>query len=256
MSEKLTVAGTLIGELEAKLGYSFRQPGVLERALTHRSYTKEKTGSSRGASNEQLEYLGDTVLGLLVSEHLIRAHPRESEGELSKRRSRLVSEVHLHRVAQRLGLGEHLLVGRGEERAGGRNKKALLADAVEALLAAVYLDGGLEKAREAVGRWVLDAVAGDDPLTTDYKTALQELLQDRKLPAPLYAVVKTHGPEHRKVFVVRAEVAGQPASEAEGESKKAAEQAAARIALEGLASQPSSLPASQQVKRRPGSTKL
>lgn len=237
MSEKLPVAGTRIEELEAKLGYSFRQPDVLERALTHRSYTKEKTGSSRGASNEQLEYLGDSVLGLLVSEHLMQAHPRESEGELSKRRSRLVSEVHLHRVAQRLGLGEHLLLGRGEERAGGRSKKALLADAVEALLAAVYLDGGLEKAREAMGHWVLGAVDGEDLLTTDYKTALQELLQNRKLPAPVYAVVKTRGPDHRKVFVVRAVVAGQPAAEAEGESKKAAEQAAARIALEGLANQ-------------------
>jgi ribonuclease-3 len=226
--------------LEAKLGYSFRNVELLERALTHRSFTKDKsavgeqTARRGGASNELLEYLGDSVLGLVASEHLIQAHPEAGEGELSKRRSRLVSEVHLHRAAQRLGLGEHLLLGRGEERAGGREKKALLADAVEALIAAVYLDGGLEKARAAVGRWVLDAVDGEDLLATDYKTALQELLQERKLAAPRYQVIKESGPEHRKIFTVRALVEGRAPAEAEGASKKAAEQAAARIALERL----------------------
>lgn len=221
-------------ELEAKLGYGFRDADLLERALTHRSFIKEKTGSGRGASNELLEYLGDSVLGLVVSEHLCQAYPQAGEGELSKRRSQLVSEAHLHRAAERLGLGKHLLLGRGEERAGGREKKALLADAVEALIAAVYLDGGLEKAREAVRSWVLEAVDGDDLLTTDYKTALQELLQERKLPAPRYEVVKERGPEHRKIFTVRAWVDGREMAEAEGATKKAAEQAAARIALQEL----------------------
>jgi ribonuclease-3 len=232
--ENLSIEAGQQRELEAKLGYSFHDPELLERALTHRSHVKEKTGGSRNASNELLEYLGDSVLGLVVSEHLIQTHPQAGEGELSKRRARLVSEAHLHRAAQRLGLGEHLLMGRGEERAGGRGKKALLADAMEALLAAVYLDGGLEAARQAVIRWVLEAVDAGDLLTTDYKTALQELLQERKMSAPRYFVVKERGPEHRKTFTVRAMFEGHEPTEGEGETKKSAEQAAARIALETL----------------------
>lgn len=227
----MTIGMQRRGELESRLGHSFGDAGLLERALTHRSYVQEKTAGARSASNELLEYLGDSVLGLVVSEHLLRSHPQAGEGELSKRRSRLVSEAHLHRAAERLGLGEFLLLGRGEERAGGRQKKALLADAVEALLAAVYLDGGLEKAREAVSRWVLDGVDGEDLLTTDYKTALQELLQERKQAAPCYEVVSQRGPEHRKIFTVRALIDGRNMAEGEGPTKKAAEQAAARIAL-------------------------
>jgi ribonuclease-3 len=230
----LTLSEQRREELEAKLGYGFGNAELLERALTHRSYVKEKTGSGRGASNELLEYLGDSVLGLAVSEHLIQGHPLAAEGELSKRRSQLVSEAHLHRVALRLDLGPYLLLGRAEERAGGREKKALLADAVEALIAAVYLDGGLEKARQAVSRWVLEYVDGDELLVTDYKTALQELLQERRMAAPRYEVVKESGPEHRKVFTVRAMIEGREAAEAEGASKKSAEQAAARIALAAL----------------------
>ena len=222
-------------ELERKLGYSFQDRDLLERALTHRSHVREKTGGTRKASNESLEYLGDAVLGLLVSEHLIRNHPAATEGELSKRRARLVSEAHLVAAARRLRLGQHLLLGRGEDRAGGREKKTLLADAVEALLAAVYLDGGLEAARLAVSRWVLDAVDESDPTATDYKTGLQELLQERKLAAPRYVVIKERGPEHRKIFTVRALIDEQAVAEADGDSKKAAEQAAARIVLERLA---------------------
>jgi ribonuclease III len=239
----LSISAAHRAELEAKLGYSFRDVDLLETALTHKSYIKEsgslkeKTGTARATSNELFEYLGDSVLGLLVSEQLIKANPQAGEGELSKRRSQLVSEAHLHRVAQRLGLGEYLLVGRAEERAGGRNKRALLADAVEALIAAVYLDGGLEKARGSVGRWVLEAVDGEDLLTTDYKTALQELLQQRRRGAPRYVVVKERGPEHRKLFTVQVMIGGEKVGEGEGDSKKAAEQAAARIALEELARQ-------------------
>jgi ribonuclease-3 len=235
---KLSIASPQREELESKLGYRFADGELLERALTHRSCTREKTGVPRGASNELLEYLGDAVLGLVVSEHLIRAYPQAEEGELSKRRSRLVSEAHLFRAAQRLNLGEHLLLGRAEERAGGRDKKALLADAVEALLAAVYLDGGLEAARQAVARWVLQAVDAEDLLATDYKTALQELLQERRQAAPRYVVVKERGPEHRKIFTVRALIEGREVAEAEGQTKKAAEQEAARIALQDLAAQP------------------
>jgi ribonuclease-3 len=240
----LSISAAHKAELEAKLGYSFVDDELLQRALTHRSYAKgakgsggNQTGAASNASNELLEYLGDAVLGLLVSEFLVQAYPEASEGELSKRRSQLVSATHLHHAAERLGLGKYLLLGRGEERAGGRAKKTLLADTMEALLAAVYLDSGLEKARKAVGRWVLDAVDGEDLLTTDYKTALQELLQQRKLQAPRYVVSRERGPEHRKVFTVRALVAGESIAEGEGNSKKSAEQAAARIALEELTRQ-------------------
>ncbi len=224
-----------IPELEAKLGYHFAQSELIEKALTHRSHLSGQTGGPRHASNELLEYLGDSVLALLVSETLIQRHPQEGEGDLSKRRSRLVSEAHLYQAAARLGLGAYLRLGRGEERAGGRGKKALLADAMEALLAAVYLDGGLEPAREFVRRWVLESVDGpvdgDDLPATDYKTELQEALQERKLPAPRYVVVKESGPEHRKIFTVQVLIEGKAAAAAEGETKKAAQQAAARIAL-------------------------
>ncbi|MSO20117.1 MAG: ribonuclease III [Acidobacteria bacterium] len=220
-----------ISELEARLGYCFAQRGLIEKALTHRSHLTGQTGGPRHASNELLEYLGDSVLALLVSETLIQRHPLEGEGDLSKRRSRLVSEAHLYQAAERLGLGAYLRLGRGEERAGGRGKKALLADAMEALLAAVYLDGGLEPAREFVKRLVLEPVDGEALPATDYKTELQEALQERKLTAPRYVVVKESGPEHRKIFTVQVLIQGEAAAVAEGETKKAAQQAAARIAL-------------------------
>ena len=225
-------------ELEHKLDYSFQDRDLLSLALTHKSRAFEKHARATARdSNERLEFLGDAVLGFLVSEALVAQFPDLSEGQLSKATSRLVSSDHLHEVALRLGLGTFLLLGRGEEMSGGRTKRTLLADSMEALIAAIYLDGGYAAAR----RFVLDHVVGDmDELfageneVTDFKGALQELVQARKLPPPRYRVVATGGPEHSKRFTVEVEVAGEKTARAEGSSKKTAQQQAAALLLEQL----------------------
>lgn len=221
-------------ELESALGYAFRDRHLLVRSLTHTSSTQESTASDDALSNEQLEFLGDAILGFLVSEVLMRRCPHYSEGRLSKLKSHLVSAAHLYPAAQRLDLGRYLRLGKGEERSGGRTKKALLVDAFEALVAAIYLDGGIEPARAFVNRCILDGVDEEQVRFEDYKSELQELLQGRHAPQPRYVVVRERGPEHSKVFTVQLRIAGERIAQAEGDSKKAAQQAAARIALEKL----------------------
>ncbi len=240
--------------LEAALGYHFASRELLARAFTHRSSAHEKSPSAAvresGAAgdkagvrdsaaardNEQLEFLGDAILGFVVSDALLATHPDYPEGRLSKLKAHLVSASHLHAVAARLRLGDYLLLGRGEEMSGGREKKALLANAVEALIAALYLDGGMEPVR----RFILQHVIGEaepgseEALATDYKSALQELVQSLKLPQPRYAIVEERGPEHAKTFLVEARVGKEWASRAEGLSKKSAGQKAAQEILRRL----------------------
>jgi len=219
-------------QLEEILGYAFQRPELLVQALTHSSLAHE---SGDGAPhNEQFEFLGDAVLGFLVSARLFESFPGSDEGGLSKMKAHLVSAAHLFSVAGRLNLGRFLLLGRGEEKSGGRNKRALLVDAVEALIAALYLDGGIAAAGQFVSRWVIGEglQQGIEVFPTeDYKSALQEYVQARQLSQPRYRVVEERGPEHRKVFVVEVRLGADRAASAEGPTKKASEQAAARAAL-------------------------
>lgn len=215
--------------LENALGYRFCDKQLLRRALTHRSHVYEKGGQH----NEQLEFLGDAVLGFLVSEALVHARPELSEGRLSRLRARLVSATHLYEVADRLELGRYLLLGRGEEHTGGRHKRALLADALEALIAAIYLDGGVEAARRFVCEHIAVRLKEAEPVT-DYKGALQELAQARKLPAPKYVTVAERGPAHARIFTVEARIGRQWSALGEAPSKKDAGQQAARRLLERL----------------------
>jgi ribonuclease-3 len=222
--------------LEEALGYHFVRRDLLARAVTHKSSVYEKTSSSAATDNEQLEFLGDAILGFVVSDALVAVHPDYPEGRLSKLKAHLVSASHLHAVAARLQLGRYLLLGRGEEMSGGREKKALLANAVEALIAALYLDGGMEPARGFVVQHVMVEVEpySEGALETDYKSALQELAQSLKLPQPRYAIVEERGPEHAKTFLVEARVGREWVSRAEGLSKKSAGQKAAEQILRRL----------------------
>ncbi len=232
-------------ELETLLGHRFRQVEWLERALTHSSRLPEldagKAVEDRFADapedNEKLEFLGDAVVGLLVSEYLATNFPRWSEGRLSKSRAELVNTASLHEAARRLGLGQYLRLGRGEEKTGGREKPAVLADAYEAVVAAIYLDAGLDAARGFVQRSLLDEVIGEVAQRLgqpDHKSGLQEFLQSRGLPPAEYRVVSEVGPDHRKTFVVEVWVGGRAIASGNGSSKKEAEQVAARLAREQL----------------------
>ena len=227
--------------LERAIGYSFRDSGLLRRALTHRSYAHEMSiaGELAIADNEQLEFLGDSVLGALVSELLVRQFPLLSEGRLSKLKAHLVSAVHLVEVARALDLGAHLLLGRGEEMSGGRGKRALLADGLEALIAAIYLDTGLEAARAFVARHVAGDLEtqpeGEDLLLSNFKSALQEAAHARGLPLPRYVVVGETGPEHAKTFIVEVRLGRDWVVQAEAQTKKAASQKAAELLLAKLA---------------------
>ena len=222
--------------LEAALGYHFASRELLARAFTHRSSVHEKPSSAAANDNEQLEFLGDAILGFVVSDALVAAHPDYPEGRLSKLKAQLVSASHLHAVAARLRLGDYLLLGRGEEMSGGREKKALLANAVEALIAALYLDGGMEPARRFIVQHVIGEAepSSEVALATDYKSALQELAQSMKLPQPRYAIVEERGPEHAKTFLVEVRVGRDWVSRAEGLSKKSAGQKAAQEILRKL----------------------
>jgi ribonuclease-3 len=223
--------------LQQAIGYRFRDRGLLEHAMTHTSRANEDV-SGGVRDNESMEFLGDAVIGFVVADVLFREFPEFDEGEKSKTKAALVSTTTLARQAERLALGDHLLLGRGEEKTGGRRKQALLADGYEALIAAIYLDGGIEHARAFIvrefsallGEVRQHGVAGPQ----DYKSALQELLQSRELPLPEYRLVGTLGPDHRKLFQVEVVVNGESLSESSGPSKKEAEQDAARVALEKL----------------------
>jgi len=229
-----------LGKLESSIDYRFSNPALLDRALTHSSAANEsRAGSGSGPTlgdNEQLEFLGDSILGFLIAEALVRRQPESREGELSRLKAHLVSAAHLHGVARRLDVGSYLELGRSEEMSGGRGKKTLLVDALEALIAALYLDGGIEPVRRFVAAHVLDApFAGDEeagtdiqPAITNFKSALQELAQSRKLPQPRYAIVRERGPEHSKTFTVEVRVGKDWAGQAEGRTKKVAAQRAAR----------------------------
>jgi ribonuclease-3 len=230
------VAGDLAA-LEAKLAYTFRDRSLLERALTHRSWAFENSTGARPAleSNEQLEFLGDAVLGLLASELLVSRYPDLGEGRLSQFKARLVSANHLHDRARQLDLGTYLRLGRGEEVTGGRSKKTLLADALEAVIAAIYLDGGLEAARSFVLRHIVSGVDLEQVAERqDCKSLLQELAQARGLPAPRYRTVGAAGPDHLKVFTVEVSLGPGLSARAEGTSLKAAGQRAAEILVRRL----------------------
>ena len=225
-------------QIEDILGRSFTRPELLEQALTHSSLAHESGDSA--AHNEQLEFLGDAVLGFVVSARLIQQFPGASEGQLSKIKAHLVSATHLHQVAKRLELGRFLKLGRGEEKSGGRAKRALLVDAMEALIAATYLDGGIVAAENFIVRCVIagELEAGLQAFQTeDHKSALQEYAQARQMPQPRYRVAEQRGPEHQRVFVVEAVVGEGCIASAEGGTKKGAEQAAARAMLAKLQQQ-------------------
>jgi ribonuclease-3 len=217
--------------LEAAMGYRFRDRGLLEHALTHRSRANEDvTGGV--FDNESLEFLGDAVLGFVIADMLFRRFPERDEGQKSKLKATLVSATALSRRAEALDVGRHLLLGRGEEKSGGRSKPALLADTYEALIAALYLDGGIDAARRFIDREFGDAMAeaGRSRVVDDHKSELQESLQARGLPLPDYVVADEQGPAHQRVFVVDVRVAGEVVARGEGRTKKEAEQDAARRA--------------------------
>jgi ribonuclease-3 len=226
--------------LEGAIGHRFTDRALLERALTHKSRAHEVSGQTApGCDNEQLEFLGDAILGFLVSESLVRRFPDAGEGRLSKLKAHLVSAAHLHRVAQELGLGDYLYLGRGEERSGGRAKKTLLSDALEALIAGMYLDGGLAPARSfiearIVGEGVF-AGAGAESSVHDYKSALQEAAQSLALPPPRYTTTNEEGPDHSKLFTVEVRLGTAWVARAQGPSKKEAGQKAAREILRQIA---------------------
>jgi len=239
--------------LEKAIGHVFSAPELLERALTHSSQARESemlrpTTGERAPDNEQLEFLGDAVLGLVTTEELFRRFPQFNEGQLSKLRAHLVSKHHLIRVAEELELGRYLRLGRGEEKSGGRNKAALLVDALEAVVGAVYLDAGLEAARTLILPLIIlpeleeFVSTGKAAKVTDYKSALQETLQAATRPQPAYVLVKESGPEHQKTFTIEARLFAQGSSQvefvgrAEGSTKKNAEQDAARQVLDYLGS--------------------
>lgn len=219
--------------LEEHLGHRFRDPDLLDLAFAHRSWANEQ---GREESYERLEFLGDAVLGLVTAEWLYERYPELPEGDLSRRKAVLVSQPMLARHAESLGLGDLLRLGVGEERSGGRRKASLLADALEAVFGAVYVDAGMEPARRAIRRFLEEAAAERDRhLHVDAKTRLQELTQAHGWDLPEYLLVEAAGPDHRKLFTIECRVAGESVGRGEGTSKKLAEQRAAAAALKLLA---------------------
>jgi ribonuclease-3 len=225
-----------IVKLESTLGYTFGNRDLVERALTHKSYSHE-IGTDESPDYESLEFLGDSILGFVISEFLYLTYPDLSEGDLSKIKSQLVSARQLHLLSRDLDLGRYLNLSRGEDRTGGRRKRALLADLFESLTAAIYLDGGIHAAREFILRVFQDRfedIARDEMLFRDHKSALQEQLHGMGSPSPVYQVVKESGPDHRKEFLVSVSSEGTVLAHGKGRSKKAAEQEAAETAITRL----------------------
>jgi ribonuclease III len=224
-----------VDSLQSSLGYRFKSRALIDEALTHSSLVNEqKTSSAR--HNERLEFLGDAVLSLVMSEYLASALPQSSEGTLSKLKAQVVSETSLARVARRLGLGEHLKLGRGEDRSKGREKDSLLADALEAVLAAVFLDGGFDASRTVARDIFAEELANiaaqqEQPGASDYKTQFQEWCQKRHDTLPHYMTVRESGPDHQKIFEVELSIQGDVVGVGSGRSKKEAEQQAAKQAL-------------------------
>ncbi len=219
--------------LEEKLQYTFRSPALLENALTHSSYANEHRGAGL-TSNERLEFLGDSILGLVVAEHLYRMRPELPEGELTRIRAALVCESSLVEVARRLELGAYLRLGKGELSGGGRERPSIQADAVEAVFAAVYLDGGIGQVRKLISTLILEKVQEKAAASRDYKTTLQELVQRESGMVLSYHMISESGPDHDKSFLMAVCLNGQTLGRGEGKSKKEAEQAAAKAAVSQL----------------------
>ena len=217
-------------ELESRLGYKFKNTELLQTALTHSSYANENKRNG-AVCNERLEFLGDAILGVTVAEHLFRTNPDMPEGDMTKRRAELVCEESLRYVADMLGLGSCIRLGRGEEATGGRERSSILADAVEAVIAAVYLDGG--DASAIIKRFILEQ-SGRPVSSRDRKTALQEIVQRESGHVLTYETVGESGPDHHKTFTVHVLLDGKVIGKGEGRSKKEAEQSAAGCALEAL----------------------
>ena len=214
----------MIKDLEAVIGYRFRNISLLQNALTHSSYANERWHNSL-LSNERLEFLGDSILGMVVADHLYRNHPDLPEGDLTRIRAALVCEQSLHEVAQKLNLGSYLKLGKGEEAGGGRHRPSILADATEAVFAAVYLDGGITAASELIHRVLLDVEREEvvEERRRDYKTLLQERIQRKAGQELTYCMVREEGPDHAKTFVTEVQLNGTAIGEGSGHSKKESE---------------------------------
>ena len=223
----------MIKDLEAAIGYRFQNITLLQNALSHSSYANERYHNSL-MSNERLEFLGDSILGMVVAEHLYRNFPDRPEGELTRMRADMVCETALAAVADKVELGKHLLLGHGEEQGGGRGRASILADAVESVIAACYLDGGMEAARQFISHFILSNVPAGRLHNVDCKTTLQELVQQKKNQVLSYALVGEIGPDHDKQFTVEVSLNGTVVGQGLGTSKKRAEQAAAHAAIEKL----------------------
>ena len=221
-----------LAALQATLDVRLRDVRLLNLALQHGSFGQERGG--RRESYERLELLGDAVLNLVVCDHLYHRYDDAPEGELAKLRARVVSEPYLARIAQRLDLGRYILLGKGEEKSGGRARPSMLADVVEAILGAIYVDSGFGVAHAVATRLLQEAFEELEQPTEDYKSALQELLQERERRLPRYRITSMEGPEHARVFVATVEAGGRVLGEGRGHSKKQAEQAAAQAALQVL----------------------
>ena len=223
----------MIKDLEEEIGYHFKNISLLQNALTHSSYANERWHNSL-LSNERLEFLGDSSLGMLVAEYLFRNFPDRPEGELTRMRADMVCEKTLAGVAEKIHLGQHLLLGHGEEQGGGRSRESILADAVESVIAASFLDGGMEAALHFIKTFILVEVPVSQLHNMDYKTKLQELVQQKKNQVLSYKLVAETGPDHDKHFEVSVSLNGKEVGQGEGRSKKRAEQEAARLAIAKL----------------------
>ena len=223
----------MIKDLETAIGYRFRNISLLQNALSHSSYANERWRNSL-MSNERLEFLGDSVLGMLVADYLYRNFPDRPEGELTRMRADMVCEKTLAKVADVLDLGKHLMLGHGEEHSGGRSRDSILADAVESVIAACYLDGGMDAAVAFVEKFILVNVPVRKLNNVDYKTSLQEFVQQKKNQVLVYTLAGESGPDHDKQFRVELTLNGKVVGVGTGSSKKRAEQEAARMALETL----------------------
>ena len=223
----------MIKDLEAAIGYKFKNIALLQNALTHSSYANERWHNSL-MSNERLEFLGDSILGMCVAEYLYCTFPDRPEGELTRMRADMVCEQTLANVAGRIGLGNHLLLGKGEEQGGGRTRNSILADAVESVIAATFLDGGMGAAKQFIQKFILVEVPVKKLHNVDYKTSLQELVQQKKNQVLSYALVGESGPDHDKHFEVEVSLNGKVVGVGSGSSKKRAEQDAARVAIQAL----------------------
>lgn len=218
-------------KLEEKIGYHFRDRDLLQTALTHSSYANEKHGEAQ--SYERLEFLGDSILGLVTAEFLYTHEPCLPEGRMTRLRAELVCEVSLHKTALELGLGRYMRLGRGEEHTGGRERPSILADMVEAIIAALYLDSGMEQARRFImARILRDVEFGGGHRSADYKTQLQELVQRKSNQVISYRLTSESGPDHDKTFTFEVLINGEASGAGSGKTKKEAEQMAARKALE------------------------